>query len=261
MGGDITVSSVMGCGTTFRFEIQVAVVDAAEVETPAPMQRVIALAPNQPRYRLLIVDDKWTNRQLLIKLLNPLGFELKEASNGEEAIAIWENWEPHLIWMDMRMPVMDGYEVTKRIKATMKGQATAIIALTASVLEEERTIILAGGCDDFVRKPFREADIFDTMHKHLGVRYIYDEPAHSLPKQPVLSNVLTAAAFANLPPELLTRLREATTRLDIDEINSAIAEIHTYNTTLSEGLTILAVDFKYDDILALIQTASNSVNI
>ena len=120
------------------------------------------LAPNQPRYRILIVDDKWTNRQLLIKLLNPLGFELKEAENGQQAIEVWEEWEPHLIWMDMRMPVMDGYTATQQIKAHLKGQATAIIALTASVLEEERAVVLSAGCDDFLRKPFKENDIFES---------------------------------------------------------------------------------------------------
>ena len=88
---------------------------------------------------------RWENRHLLLKLLHSFGFELKEASNGVEAIEVWENWHPHLIWMDMRMPVMNGYEATQQIKATTKGQATAIIALTASSLEEERAVILSSG--------------------------------------------------------------------------------------------------------------------
>ena len=83
--------------------------------------------------------------------------QTREAENGVEAIAIWEEWQPHLIWMDMRMPVMDGYEATRQIKSHLKGQATVIIALTASALEEEKTIILSSGCDDFVRKPFQQA--------------------------------------------------------------------------------------------------------
>jgi CheY-like chemotaxis protein len=159
MGGEITVRSSVGKGSLFKFDILVSPVDAASITTKQPTRQVIALEANQPRYRILIADDKWSNCQLLIKLLNPLGFELREASNGKEAVEIWDEWEPHLIWMDMRMPVMDGYEATKQIKATIKGQATTVIALTATSLEEERAIVLSAGCDDFIRKPFREADI------------------------------------------------------------------------------------------------------
>jgi signal transduction histidine kinase/CheY-like chemotaxis protein len=175
MGGEITVSSSLGRGTIFKFDIHLGVADATAIKSKPPTRRVIALQPNQPSYRLLIVDDRWDNRQLLIKLLNPLGFEIKEATNGIEAIELWSNWEPHLIFMDMRMPVMDGYEATKRIKATTQGQATAIVALSASNFGEARAVVFSVGCDDFIHKPFREADIFDALHKHIGVRYVYDE--------------------------------------------------------------------------------------
>jgi len=210
MGGEMSVSSEVGRGTLIKFAIQVSVVDAADIETKQPTRRVIALEPNQPRYRILIVDDKPINRQLLIKLLNPLGFELREASNGKETIEVWNSWEPHLIWMDMRMPVMDGYEATKQIKATTKGQATAIIALTASALEEERAVVLSAGCDDFLRKPFREADIFAIMNKHIGVRYIYEDQTPAKAEQSDLSSILNptleqgaiaSTSFQKLPAE------------------------------------------------------------
>ncbi|MCL1465209.1 hybrid sensor histidine kinase/response regulator [Argonema galeatum] len=180
MKGEITVSSEVGKGTIFKFDIAIAQVDATDIKSKQSPRRVIALEPNQPSYRILIVDDRWENRHLLYKMLQPLGFDLQEASNGLEAIEIWSSWRPHLIWMDMRMPVMDGYEATKHIKTHTKGQATAIIALTASVFEEEKAVVLSAGCDDFLRKPFREADIFEVMHKHLGVHYIYDEPTDSV---------------------------------------------------------------------------------
>jgi CheY-like chemotaxis protein len=140
---------------------------------------VIGLESGQPQYRILVVDDRLESRVLLVKLLTSVGFEVLEAVNGQEAIELWSSWEPHLIWMDMRMPVMDGYEATKRIKADLKGQATAIVALTASAFEEERSVVLSAGCDDFVRKPFRESVIFEKMAQHLGVRYIYAESASS----------------------------------------------------------------------------------
>jgi PAS domain S-box-containing protein len=254
MGGDITVSSEVGRGTVFKFDITVGIVDAEDVETKQSTRRVIALEPNQPRYRILIVDDKPLNRQLLIKLLSPLGFELKEACNGKEAIEIWDKWEPHLIWMDMRMPVMDGYKATKEIKATIKGQATAIIALTASVFEEERVVVLSAGCDDFLRKPFREEDIFAAMNKHIGVRFIYDEltiPASTQPQ--TVQEALTPNTLAALPTELLANLENAASCSDMNKVDSYLDEIRHYNTPLADALTTLANDYEYGKIVSLIQ--------
>ena len=258
MGGDITVSSQVGRGSIFKFNIPIRVVDAIHLEVnKQPTRRVIALELNQPFYRILIVDDRWENRHLLFKMLQPLGFELKEASNGIEALEIWESWQPHLIWMDMRMPVMDGYEATQQIKATTKGQATAVIALTASILEEERAVVLSAGCDDFVRKPFHDADIFDTMSKHLGVRYIYEESTDwdtSHQKKAEKQNTLTSQGVAALPLNLLTELKQAATCIDMEKVNGVIAEIQNHNRGLAEGLAQLAADFKYDEILTLIQS-------
>jgi CheY-like chemotaxis protein len=248
----------VGKGTTFKFDISVGVVDATEIETKQSTRRVIALEPNQPRYRILIVDDKQDNRQLLIKLLNPLGFELQQASNGIEAVEIWDNWEPHLIWMDMRMPVMDGYEAAKQIKSTTTGQATAIIAVTASAFEEERALVLSAGCDDFLRKPFREADIFEVMHKHIGVRYIYDEP--TAPSAKTLSNkdiqdALTPEVIAAVPTELLANLEQAASFAYMSEIDRYIEEIRSYNAPVADALAALAIDFDYGSIISLIQEA------
>jgi len=141
MGGLITVRSKVHFGTTFAFDIPVSAVDATAIQPVQPPRRVIALEPNQPRYRILIVDDSADNRQLLIKLLAIFDFELKEASNGLEAMEAWSSFEPHLIFMDMWMPVMDGYEATKRIKATVKGSATAIIAVSAAKVEEGEPLL------------------------------------------------------------------------------------------------------------------------
>ena len=92
------------------------------------------------------------------------------------AIALWEEWSPHLIWMDMRMPVMDGYEATRRIKAHLQGQATVIIALTAIAFDEARVVCLSAGCDDFVSKPIQEQVVLDKLTQHLGVQYLYGAP-------------------------------------------------------------------------------------
>ncbi|NEP07484.1 MAG: response regulator, partial [Okeania sp. SIO4D6] len=252
MGGDITVNSQVGIGTTFRFDIQVDIVSKEDIETQEHPRHVIALKPNQPRYKILIVDDRPTNRLLLIKLLQPLGFELKEAENGKQAIEIWDEWQPNLIWMDMRMPVMDGYEATQIIKGTIKGNATAIIALTASVLEEEKSIILSAGCDDFVRKPFRESIIFETMKKHLGVEYIYAEetPAKTTSELPNL----TVEDLQVMPSEWLEKLYDAAKALDDDSILELIGQIPVEKSLLAEKLINLVNDFQLKTIRQLIES-------
>jgi signal transduction histidine kinase/DNA-binding response OmpR family regulator len=252
MGGDIRVKSQVEQGTTFFFDIQVTQIDASEIATQQPVCRVIALAPNQPIYRILIVDDKPLNRQLLIKLLSPLGFELQEASNGQEAIDIWDTWEPHLIWMDMRMPVMDGYTATQKIKTHIKGHATVVIALTASVLEEEKAVVISAGCDDFLRKPFREEEIFRTMNKHIGVEYIYEEltPIKTQVTNP--REVLTVAAIAELSSELLEQLQEAVIASNLDLIDSLIQQIALKNEPLSKAIETCLHNFEYEKVLDLI---------
>jgi CheY-like chemotaxis protein/anti-sigma regulatory factor (Ser/Thr protein kinase) len=172
MGGHIGVRSEPGKGSLFYFEIPVTIPSSESVGVESRHDRVIGVAPDQPRYRLLIVEDQPINRVLLCKILEPLGFELREADNGQAALMHFEQWQPHLIWMDIRMPVMDGLEATRRIKATEAGRRIKIIAVTAHALEEERTEILAAGCDDFIRKPYHVTEIFECLAKHLGVRYI-----------------------------------------------------------------------------------------
>ncbi len=254
MGGDISVQSQVGNGTVFQFSIRTQVVSSAEFagKSGPTARQVIALEPNQPRYRILIADDKKDNRQLLIQLLNPFGFELREASNGQETINICEEWQPHLIWMDIRMPVMDGLQATQHLKATPNGKNIAIVALTASTLEEERTKVMAAGCDDFLRKPFREADIFELMHKQIGVRYIYEEPTTEPAEAQTEAQELTPASLQVLPPELLALLEEAMMLGDPEIIEHLIEQVRTVEPALAQGLLSLVDDFKYDEVLALI---------
>ena len=238
-------------GTTFKFDLPVGIADRA-IEKQPYNRRVVALAPNQPLYRILVVDDKDDNRQLLVKLLKPLGFEVQEASNGIEALEIWDSYSPHLIWMDMRMPVIDGYEATKRIKTTIKGQATAVIALTASVWEEEKAVILSAGCDDFVRKPFHKEVIFDIMAKHLGVRYIYEEQQLPSPPSNVTGEPLNFTYLLTaMSKKWLIKLHEAALEADSELVSQLIEEIPEFQAIELQTLRGWVNNFQFEKILDL----------
>jgi signal transduction histidine kinase/CheY-like chemotaxis protein len=251
MGGNITVSSQLGEGTTFQFAIEVQPGQTINSDRNINEKRVIGLTPDQPIYKILVVDDKLINCQLLIKLLTPLGFDLQAASNGQEAIKIWDEWQPNLIFMDMRMPVMDGYEATKYIKGHVKGSATVIIALTASVLEEEKAIVLSAGCDDFMRKPFKEEAIFNMLHQYLGVNYIYQEIIKSVIDQ--RAEILTFADLQIMPQDWLERFMQRNLEADASQVLMIMQEIPPTETKLIKGLTKLVYEYEFEKIINLIE--------
>jgi GAF domain-containing protein/CheY-like chemotaxis protein len=174
MGGTIAVDSTPGKGSTFHFEIPLQLPSPGAVLPTVPSRRVKAIAPDQPRYRILIVEDKAENRQLLTQLLTKVGFQIEEATNGQEALNKCRTWQPHLIWMDVQMPVMNGYAATQAIKTRYGANAPIILALTANAFEEERIVALnLAGCDDFIRKPYQEHVILAKMAEYLNIRYTY----------------------------------------------------------------------------------------
>ena len=266
MGGSLRVESRLGHDTTFSFDIQIKAAKSSQVRRLSSnlRRRVIGIAPSQPRYRLLIVDDEETNRYLLNKLLAPLGFDLKEAENGQQAIEAWETFEPHLIWMDMRMPVMDGYETTNHIKTSLETMPTTtqskIIALTVSSSEEEQAMALEAGCDDFLRKPFLEPDIFRLMHEHLGVSFIHEDA--TVQNNTDIDNrpEPISTGVAKLSDELRFRLTEAVDFGDMAAITQVIDEIRLSQPDLALTLRQLAYNFEYDKLLTLVKADTAGVS-
>lgn len=249
MGGRIGVAGEPGKGAVFHFEIPVSALPAGEIADLPKAGRIKGLAEGQPGYRLLIAEDQLENRLLLRELLEPLGFDIREAINGREAVAVFEEWRPHLILMDIRMPEMDGLEATRRIKASVAGAETRVVAITAHAFEEERKEILSAGCDDFIRKPYRNVEILDALSKHLGARYVYEEETNPA----AVAAPPNASDMAGLPGEVLAKLESALAFIDIDAINRVIAEIRGYNPSLADGLAALAGELQFGRILRLVQ--------
>jgi PAS domain S-box-containing protein len=255
MGGGITVVSTVGQGSTFHCDIQVQVLDEATLVMPS-LEKVIGLAANQPQYRLLVVDDHRENRALLMQLLRSVGFVVRGASNGQEAISLNQNWSPHLIWMDLRMPIMDGLEATRQIKAT--ATPPKIIALTANALDETRMQAIAAGCDDFVVKPFVESTLWDKMAQMLSVKYL------SAPLMPYFSgndDLLAAETLLADHLPLMSEtwrqtLYEAAIVLDKEQVLQLIYDIPSEHQALGQALHQLAVNFRFDVIMTQVEKIS-----
>ncbi|MGB3692947.1 MAG: ATP-binding protein [Spirulinaceae cyanobacterium] len=245
LGGEIEVSSFVGKGSTFRFVIPVSEVSETEVET-TETKEVIALAPGQPQYRILVIEDVPENLQLIREILTPLGFALREAKNGQEGVDVWKTWQPQLILMDMEMPVMNGYEATKRIKSTPEGQDTIIISLTASAFEEQRADILATGCNDFLRKPFQESVLLQKINRYLGVDYLYAEANEQSSNSS--SQSLTPQDLQAMPKQWREQLQIAALSMDEEQLWELIEQIPPSEANLVKSLTDLINNFRFDII-------------
>ena len=243
----MTVSSQVGIGSRFCFSVRVAI--ARTAPTQLTHRSVVGLAPDQPTYRILIVEDMPKNRELLADLLHPIGFEVKEACNGLEAVEICQQWRPDLVWMDLRMPVMDGYEATRQIKASQN--PPVVIALTGSAFKQEKYLALEAGCAAFISKPFRTEVIFEKMAELLGVQYIYksatalDQAASSVVTE------LTHADMQSMPPEWVAQLRQAATRVDSQEIYRLLEEIPSEQAKISSYISQLVENFRFEEIVNL----------
>ncbi len=262
MGGELAVRSEVGHGSTFEFAIpieQVALSDLGHLAAHTAVRRAIGLPPGQPAYRVLIAEDVQTNRQLLTKFLLPLGLQIQEAANGQEAIEIWERWQPQVILMDMRMPVMDGHEAVRRIKATAQGRQTVVIALTATAFEEDRSAILAEGCDGFMRKPFRESELLAALTDLAGVRFMYEDGETGATEPGGRGDVLTETqvvqVMARSSIEWLTAFEQAALDGDVQSLTELIEQLRPPDRALADRLTDLTQAFQLDQLLNLVRRA------
>lgn len=253
MGGELTVQNVHnepGNGAIFSFHIIVEPLEMPDNLTAEEIHNIVSISPDETEIRSLIVDDHAPNRHVLQQLLEPLGIATAEAENGQEALEKWQTWQPHIIWMDMHMPVMDGFEATQKILDLADGSPPVIIAVSASDFVEEREAIITAGCHDYLRKPIQLNEVFNVMRRHLHVQYLYANDESD--------KFDFSSALETLPANLVIALKTAVIRADMSMINTVINNISQENAPLANQLQQLADNFEYDTILNLIQQPENS---
>ena len=258
MGGDITVSSQVGRGSIFVIHLPLKEGEAQAVQSKDNPRHVLRLQPGQAECRVLIADDIEDNRQLLAQLLAPVGFEIRLATNGVEAVREFEEWRPHLILMDFRMPVMDGHEAIRRIRAMAGGEDTKIIAVTASAMDDNRQELMGIGADDFIGKPFREAELFQKIHAHVGVEYLYAEDPTATAQEEAAE--LTPESLAAWPQDLIDPMREAVITADLDQLLARIQEVEARDPRIAQRLRRFAEGFQYQKLLDLFSTREPPLN-
>ncbi|MDJ0647715.1 MAG: ATP-binding protein [Xenococcaceae cyanobacterium MO_188.B19] len=255
MGGDITIQSQLNVGTTVKFDIKYQKSQRI-LSNRETKPQVVGLAPNQENYRILIVEDIKENRQLILEILESVGFNVREARNGQQAIWIWQEWQPHLIWMDIQMPIVNGYEaieqIRKREKRQKNLQSTVIIALTASAFQEEREKILAIGADDFVSKPFAEWTIFEKIQTHLKVDFVWQSESSTTQIQSQNQTILNQQELINvllsspIDQDWINKLHFAAIELDEELMIETIEEIAADYQNLAQTLTHWVNNFQFD---------------
>lgn len=257
LGGTIGIESRIGIGSTFRVELPIDEVDVDKEVVQKMMSNNVAvkLAPGQPSYRILIVEDKLENQLLLQRLMVNIGMEVKLAENGEECLKVFKEWSPDLIWMDRRMPVMDGEEATRRVRQLPAGSKVKIIAVTASAFKEEHKSMIAAGMDEIVSKPYRFNEIYDCMVRHLDLQFVGSDDG-SMKRERTIT--LEPSMLAGIADEMRVELHDALTLLDKNRITAAIKRISEKDHELAELLQSLAGDFNYPAILNALDNAEDS---
>lgn len=276
MGGELRASSIQGQGSRFSFWIPVRSVSAPEEMSPVVDRSLVGVLPGQPQYRVLVVDDQPANRQLLVHFLKKVELDVQEASSGAEAIQHWQNWHPHLIWMDIRMNDMTGYEAVEQIRKLeqpenqpaaqeistsspslpLPASPIPIIAITAQADQHDRDRALAAGFTDFITKPFEAGKIFRQLTLHLGLQYRYLDPVSPDELESVThqKQPLQPAALRIMSAEWIAALHSASLNCSSHEVESLIAQIPPQHNSLAKNLKQLVYNYDFETLMNLSQS-------
>ena len=262
MHGDLVVESTPGKGSvfTFSFDAGAALSDAIPAADLRPVPT--GLDTYQPAWKLLIVDDVQTNRDLLDELLSCVGFTTRLAASGEQAIEVCHEWHPDLVLMDVRMPGMGGLEAVRRLRKG--GSKAAIIAITASSLAEAEAETRAAGMDAFVRKPYQEGELFAVIGEQLGVRYVYGSTAqrpYARPDHSAVEGSTLAQRLSDLPLTLIDQLREAAIEGRAKRLELLADQVGQFSEVAAGEIRGLARDFQYDALLSALRPSARDPDL
>jgi CheY-like chemotaxis protein len=247
MGGTLVVNDNPEGGSIFSFTIPLP--ETSLTSTVVKNDKKIAtLRQGLASPRVLVVEDDINSRELLIAMLKNAGIDTRGAENGKIALDIYAQWRPQFIWMDMRMPVMDGYEATRRIR-TFRDDNVVIVALTASAFTEDRQLILEAGCDDILTKPFQTEKIFELMQHFLQIEFDYEESAIVVAEKSHQCLDLSILSHAQLQ-----QLHDYAVELEYEDVQHLIEVIQSQHPDTAKELEQLLDNFRFDQIIALCES-------
>lgn len=250
MRAELTAESTPGAGSVFRLRVTLPLAESAGPTHALP--QAIHLAPGQPHYRVLVAEDQPDNQRLIEQWLTRAGFSVRCAANGEAAVAAFREWKPAFVWMDMRMPVMDGYAATRAIRALPGGRDVPIVALTASAFAEDRAAILEAGCDDVLIKPVEPGQLFACMRRLLPIEFEFEALA------PTPTPCAAPVNLSRLPPAMRQRLAQAALILDAETVRAVARECEAEYPEIAAFLRAEVEQYRFDALLDTgVKTASS----
>ena len=260
MDGQMHLKSTPGKGSNFWFEVPMQIADSSEIIQKASLDKnVIGLKDGQKDFKILIVEDNLENRLLLREMLEKIGLTVKEAVNGKEAVDIFQKYKPDYIWMDIRMPVMDGFEATTNIRSLSGGDKVKIVALSASVYKKDQDRVKEKGMDDFLLKPFKPLELYYMMSKHLEVQYIYEDNSASDTKIEQIKN-LSPNDFKSIPETEILSIKNEALKGSAKGVREYASKIKSKFSNQANYLISLTDEYEFDKIIEICDNVLNKDN-
>jgi CheY-like chemotaxis protein len=254
----VLVESTPKVGSRFWFDLDVPVVSTPMKSLPVKSTNTI-IGYSGSKQKILIVDDRWENRAVFVNILEPIGFELEEAADGQEGFKKALKFPPDLILADLVMPVMDGYQMTRKLRQLPELQNTIIIAISANAFVVDRQKSLESGCNDFLPKPIQAEDLLDKIKRYLHLSWIYDNEneaqSQELRDSSSPYSQIEQTEMVIPPKEELLVLYQAASTGYVQGVEQELIQLQQSNsdyTPFVSRILKLANDFDYEEITKLI---------